>query len=63
MLCDSLDGWGIWGKWTCIHMAESLHSSAENITTLLIAYAPVQTFLVFKRIKIKDIEKKGKICF
>ena len=36
MLCGSLDGKGVWGKVdTCIYMAESLHSSSEIITTLL----------------------------
>ena len=32
MLCDSLDGRGIWGRLdTCICMAESLHCSPETI--------------------------------
>ena len=39
------------GKWTCICMAESLHSSPQNITTLLIAYIPMQMFLLFKKLQ------------
>ena len=27
---------------TCIYMAESLHSSPETTTTLLISYTPIQ---------------------
>ena len=43
MLCASLDGRGVWERmdtWTC--MAEPLHCSPENITTLLIGYTPIQ---------------------
>ena len=40
---SSLDGRGVWGRMdTCICMAESLHSSPETTTTLLIFYIPVQ---------------------
>ena len=48
MLCGSLDGGGggwVWGRmdtWIC--MAESLGSSPERITTLLIGYTPIYIF-------------------
>ena len=39
VLCDSLDGRGVWGRMdTCIYMAESLCCPPETITTLLISY-------------------------
>ena len=42
VLVGSLAGRG-WGRMdTCICMAESLHCSPANITTLLIGYTPVQ---------------------
>ena len=44
-------GGGFGMKWTCMCMAESLHSSPKNITTLLIAYIPMQMFLLFKKLK------------
>ena len=38
-----LDGRGGWGRMdTCIRMAESLRYLPETITTLLIAYTPIQ---------------------
>ena len=43
MLCDGLDGRGVWGRMdTCICMAESLCCSPKTITTSLINYTPVQ---------------------
>ena len=43
MLCDSQDGKGVWGRMdTCTYMVESLPSSPETITTLLIRYTPIQ---------------------
>ena len=39
VLCDSLDGQGVWGRMdTCICMAESLRCPPETITTLLICF-------------------------
>ena len=39
MLCGSLDGRGVWGRMdTCPCMAETLCSSPETITTLIIGY-------------------------
>ena len=50
--CPSLDGTVVWGRMdTCIYMAESLHSSPETITTLLIGYAPIQNVFVVKNKK------------
>ena len=43
MSCGSLDGRGVWARMdSCIWMAESLRSSPETITTLLIGYTPIQ---------------------
>ena len=43
MLCGSLDRKGVWGRMdTCVCVAESLCSSPETITALLIGYAPAQ---------------------
>ena len=43
MLCDSLDGGGVWrGMDTCICRAESLCCSPQNTTSLLIGYTPIQ---------------------
>ena len=43
MLCDNLDGRGVWGRMDmCICMAEFLRSSPETITTLLFGYIPIQ---------------------
>ena len=43
VLCGSLGGRGVWGRIdTCICMAESLHSSPESITMLLIGYISIQ---------------------
>ena len=45
MLCDSLDGKGVWGRMdTCICMAESLCCPPETITTLLVSHTPIQNF-------------------
>jgi len=58
MLCDSLDGRGVWGGMdTCICMAESLCCSPQITTSLLIGYTPIQNkkFIKFggkKEIKI-----------
>ena len=52
MLCGILDGRGVQGRMdTCIGMAESLCSSPETITTLLIGYTPIQN----KKLKKKKI--------
>ena len=41
MLCDILDGRGIWGRMdTCMYMAKSLCFPPETITTLLTGYIP-----------------------
>ena len=50
---------------TCICMAESLHSSTETITTLLISYTSIQKFKNKKKQKKKKRkkEKKGKKSF
>ena len=43
MLCGSLGGRGFWGRMdTCICTAESLRSSLETVTTLLIGSTPIQ---------------------
>ena len=43
MLCDSLDGRGVWRRMdACISMAESLCCPPESITTLLIGYVPIE---------------------
>ena len=43
VLCGSLDGRGVWGTIdTSVCRAESLHSSPESITILLISYIPIQ---------------------
>ena len=48
VLCASLDGREVRGRVdTCICMAESLHSSPETITTLLIGYTPIQFLFCF----------------
>ena len=48
MLCASLDGRGVWGRMdTCMCMAESLCSSPETITTLLIGYISIQNVFGF----------------
>ena len=53
MLCGSQDGRGVGGKMdTCICMAESLNSSHETITVLLIDYTQKQN----KKFKIKKIK-------
>ena len=49
---------------TCICMAESLHSSTETITTLLISYTSIQKFKnKNKKKKKRKKEKKGKKSF
>ena len=50
---------------TCIYMAESLHSSTETITTLLISYTSIQKFKNKnkKKKKKRKKEKKGKKSF
>ena len=50
MLCDSLDGRGVWGRMdTNICMAGSLHCSPETITTLLVIWLyPNTKFKVLK---------------
>ena len=51
MLCGSLDGRGVWGRMdTCICMAESLCSSPEITTTLLISATPIQNKKCFKKL-------------
>ena len=52
MLCATLDGREVWGRMdTYICMAESLHSSPEAITTLLICYTQIQNVFMFKKNK------------
>ena len=52
MLYTSLDGREVWGRMdTCIYMAESLHSSPETITTLLIGYTQIENIFMFKKKK------------
>ena len=56
MLCASLDGREVQRRVdTCICTAESLHSSPETITTLLIDYTQIQNVSMFK--KNKSFEK------
>ena len=44
-------GRGVWGRMdACMCMAESLHSSPETITTLLISYTPIQNKKILKKI-------------
>ena len=51
MLCDSLDGRGVWERTdTCICMAEFLCYLPATIKTLLIGYTPVQNKKVLKKI-------------
>ena len=48
----------VWGRMdTCICMAESLHSSPETITKLLIGYTPIQN----KKLERKKIIQNGSI--
>ena len=59
MLCDSLDGRGVWGRMdTNICMAGSLHCSPETITTLLVIWLyPNTKFKVLKTNKKSWLEK------
>ena len=51
MLCGSLDAKGVWERTdTCICMAESLCSSPEITTTLLISATPIQNKKCFKKL-------------
>ena len=44
-------GRGVWGRMdACMFMAESLHSSPETITTLLISYTPIQNKKILQKI-------------
>ena len=43
---------------TCICMAESLHSSTETITTLLISYTSIQKFKKKNKKKKKERKKR-----
>ena len=55
MLCDSLDGRGVWGRMDAwISMAESLCYPPETITTLLIGYVPIEN---------KNLKKENTILF
>ena len=64
MLCACLDGSEIWGTMdTCICITESLQSSPETITALLINYTPIQNaFGVKQRNKNKIKRNKIKPC-
>ena len=62
MLCGSLDGRRVWGGMnTYIYMAESLPSSPEIITMLLIGYTLLEnkTFKLKKRKKCSVERKVG----
>ena len=53
MLCGSLDGRGVYGRMGIgICMAESLCSSSETITTLVISYTPIQSKLKKKKLTV-----------
>ena len=59
MLCSSLDGRGVWERMdTCICMAESLCSSPETITTLLIGYTPTQNKNVLSLVSGRPISQR-----
>ena len=48
MMCNSLDGKGVWGRMeTGIHMAELFHCSPAIITALLTGYTPIQSKKLF----------------
>ena len=50
VICGSLGGKGFWGGTdTCVCMAESLSSSPETITMLLINYTSIQIKSLFKK--------------
>ena len=52
MLCDILDGRGVWGRVnTCMYMAESLCFPPETITTLLTGYTAIQNGFGFKKMR------------
>ena len=55
--------WGVWGRMdTCMCMAESLHSSPENVTTFLMGCTPIQNkkgFVFF----IEKKKKRGALVF
>ena len=43
VLCDSLDGRGVWRRMdTCIYITEFLPCSPETVTTLLTGYTSIQ---------------------
>ena len=46
---------------TCICMAESLHSSTETITTLLISYTSIQKFKNKKKKKERKKRKEKRV--
>ena len=65
MLRASLDARGLGGRMDiCICMAESLQSSPETITTMLIGCSSTQIILLLKKlIKIKLFFKKEKFVW
>ena len=57
MLRASLDGTAVWGRMdVCARMAETLCSSPETTTTLLIGYTPIQNK------KFEVWEEKDSVC-
>ena len=57
----SLDGREVWGGMdTCIYMVESLRSSLETITALLISYTPIQIKKLEKREERREKRKERK---
>ena len=59
MLCGSLGGRGVCGRWIHIY-AESLHCSPEMTTALLIGYTAIQNVLGVKNAKINEKNEKLK---
>ena len=61
MLCDSLNGKGIWERMDkYIRIAKSFLCSPESVTTLLISYIPIQNKFFKKMICLSFIENSGR---
>ena len=59
VLCESLDGRGVWGRMdTCMCVAESLHCSHETITILLMSYPLIK----IKKFQVKKKEEEEASC-
>ena len=53
VLCDSLDGRGVWRRMdTCIYITEFLPCSPETVTTLLTGYTSIQNKKFFKNVSL-----------